>query len=40
VIFSKDVKQLRPIPQKFVKIYFCFLSMKITFPLLYTEKKR
>jgi hypothetical protein len=40
VRFSKDVKQLRPIPQKFVKKYFCFIIMKITLPLLYTERGR
>jgi hypothetical protein len=40
VIFSKDVKQLRPIPQKFIKKYLAFKLMKITLPLLYTERER
>ncbi len=40
VRFSKDAKQFRPIPQKFIKKYFSFKLMKIILPLLYTEKKR
>jgi hypothetical protein len=40
VRFSKDVKQLRPIPQKFIKKYLAFKLMKITLPLLYTERER
>jgi hypothetical protein len=40
VRFSNDAKQLRPIPQNFIKKYFSFKLMKIILPLLYTEKKR
>jgi hypothetical protein len=39
VRFSNDVKQLRPISQKFIKKYFSFKLMKITLPLLYTKKR-
>ncbi len=39
MIFSKEVKQLRPIPQKLIKKYFSFKLMKITLPLLYTERE-